>query len=167
MMLKRFSVISIFYSISAYLLAAYIILTNNNIDLDEPEFWSSVILVIHGTAQVMYTLSSRRMLHLVPYKEMDTLDDFMAQPMDIDTQIIENSGWMKTLAFLGILGCIVSIVSGAMMFYYILQTVFSPWRDFREVSLVFISLAALGFGIPTLVYNIRTFAFRGISQTNS
>lgn len=164
-MLKKFSYLSLLYGASAYILAAFVISQESRIDIDDEELWMSVFFVFHGTTQIIYTVNSRKMLSLVPFKELETLDDFMTQSINIDSAIVQNNGLMKTLCILSTLGCLVSVVSGAVGFYQILEVIFSRWNSFQDVSLVFITLAALGFGIPTIIYNLRTFGLRCIAES--
>lgn len=119
-------------------------------------------ILLPGIMQFVYTIKTGGAHSLKTYKETKSLDDFMLNDMEVNTEIITTSAWQKIFNVINcVLLCLVFIGVSYVFRSLIREASNLSYSEPAQFTIPLI-LVIYVFSLPTVFYNVRTFNMKRI-----
>jgi hypothetical protein len=155
-MIRVFGIVTFAYGLLVLGLAYWIFDAANG-NFDSSKILSIVLLIIHGLLQMVYVSLTFYLLKLPLANDISTLDDFIAQDIEVDTHILKPTGFAVACGILGFVGMATMSIGAAFMLYFYARS------GLGEPGLL--SIAILITAIPSFLYTVRTIGTRRVDGT--
>jgi len=122
----------------------------------------ALTILLPGIMQFIYTIKTGSAQALRAFKETKSLDDFMLNDMEINTEIITTSVWQKVFNVINcVLLCVVFISVSYLFRSMVRELANINYSEPTHFVLPLIMVIYV-FAMPTIFYNVRTFNMKRI-----
>lgn len=156
-MIRAFGLVALCYSLLVIAVAFWVVFQSKN-QLEASEILSFIMLILHGIFLMVYVGLTRYMLELPLANKISTLDDFIAQDIEVDSRIIKPSGFAMACGIFGFFGLAVMSLGSGVILYGLVRT---GGSDMAPMMMAF---GILITGIPSFIYIIRTIGLRRVAK---
>lgn len=155
-MIRAFGLVSLAYGMLVIALAFWIVFQAKG-TFESSEILSFALLIIHGVLQMTYVGLTLHLLKLPLANDISTLDDFIAQNIEVDTHILKPSGFAVACGVMGFIGMATMSIGAAILLYVFARS------GGGDLTPGLLAVAILITAIPSFIYTIRTIGTRRVA----
>lgn len=156
-MIRTIGLVSLTYSLLVLGFAFWIVSEAKG-SFGAEEYISFGLLILHAVLQMVYVGLTMPLLKFPSVNEISTLDDFIAQNIEIDSNVLKPSGFAVACGIVGFLGlAVISFGSGTILYTMVR-------RGVDEFVPMILSIGILLTAVPSVIYNVRTIGMRRFAR---